>query len=198
LNFATINRKSNNSPQLFEIMISHKTKLTKAEFWQLADRASDVTYELIKGEAIPKMSPKYFHSRVTLRLSRILEDCLGRNGRVGVEWAFDLAEDSTPVPDLIYVSFERLPIEWNENLACPVPPNLVVEIISPGQSFGQMAAKAQDYLLAGVQQVWIIDPSVQSLTILYPDQSPRTFLDKATLPADFLPKMTVTVDQLFR
>jgi hypothetical protein len=98
LNFATINRKSNNSPQLFEIMISHKTKLTKAEFWQLADRASDVTYELIKGEAMPKMSPKYFYSRVTLRLSRILEDCLGRNGLVGVEWAFDLAEDSTPVP----------------------------------------------------------------------------------------------------
>jgi Uma2 family endonuclease len=115
-----------------------------------------------------------------------------------VEWAFDLAEDSTPVPDLIYVSFERLSIEWNENLACPVPPNLVVEIISPGQSFGQMAAKAQDYLLAGVQQVWIIDPSVQSLTILYPDQSPKTFLDKATLPADFLPGRTVTIDQLFR
>jgi hypothetical protein len=57
-------------------MISPKTKLTKAEFWQLADRASDVTYELIKGEAIPKMSPKYFHSRVTLHLSRILEDSL--------------------------------------------------------------------------------------------------------------------------
>jgi Uma2 family endonuclease len=178
-------------------MISRKTKLTKAEFWQLADRASGVTYELIKGEAIPKMSPKYFHSRVTLRLSRILEDSLGKNGRVGVEWAFDLAEDSTPVPDLIYVSFERLSIEWNENLACPVPPNLVVEIISPGQSFGQMAAKAQEYLLVGVQQVWIIDPSVQSLTILYPDQSPKTFLDKATLPADFLPEMTVTVNQLF-
>jgi Uma2 family endonuclease len=174
------------------------SKLTKAEFWQLADRASDITYELIKGEAIPKMSPKYFHSRVTLRLSRILEDCLGTNGRVGVEWAFDLAEDSTPVPDLIYVSFKRLPIEWNENLACPVPPNLVVEIISPRQSFGQMAAKAQDYLLAGVQQVWIIDPPVQSLTILYPDQAPKTFLDKAILPADFLPGKTVNVDQLFR
>jgi Putative restriction endonuclease len=63
--------------------------------------------------------------------------------------------------------------------------------------FGQVAAKAQDYLLAGVQQVWIIDPSVQSLTILYPDQSPKTFLDKAMLPADFLPGRTVTTDQLF-
>jgi Uma2 family endonuclease len=180
------------------MMISNKTRLTKAEFWQLADQASDITYELIKGEAIPKMSPKYFHSRVTLRLARLLEDCLGNNGRVGVDWAFDLTEDSTPVPDLIYVDFDRLPREWNENLACPVAPNLAVEIISPGQLFGQMAAKAQDYLLAGVQQVWIIDPQSQSLTIIYPHQASQTFFGADLLPTDFLPGMKATVEHLFK
>jgi Uma2 family endonuclease len=178
------------------MMISRKTKLSKAEFWQLADH-SDITYELIKGEAIPKMSPKYFHSRVTLRLARILADCLETHGRVGVEWAFDLNDDSTPVPDLIYVSFERLSMEWHENLACPVAPDLAVEIISPGQSFGQLASKAQSYLAAGVQQVWIIDPQVQSLTIMYPDQAPETLLASAIIPSHFLPGIEITIDQLF-
>ena len=48
---------------------SSTTKLTKAEFWRLAD-AADRTYELIDGIAVPKMSPKYFHARSTLERLR--------------------------------------------------------------------------------------------------------------------------------
>ncbi len=65
------------------MLASTTKKLTKVEFWALAD-ASDRTYELIDGVAVPKMSPKYFHARAE------------------IEWAFDLRQDFTPVPDLIY------------------------------------------------------------------------------------------------
>ena len=34
--------------------------------------------------------------------------------------------------------------------ACPVAPELVIEIISPGQTFGDLAEKSADYLQAGV------------------------------------------------
>ncbi len=54
-----------------------------------------------------------------------------------------------PVPDLLYVSYERLSRDWNEDEPCPVPPELVIEIISPGQSFGEMTEKATDYLTLG-------------------------------------------------
>ena len=100
-------------------------KLTKAEFWRLAD-AADRTYELIDGIAVPKISPKYFHARSTRRMLNILAEWAKDRGRVEIEWAVDLSDDYTPVPDLIYVSFDRLPENWHENTACPVVPELAI------------------------------------------------------------------------
>jgi Uma2 family endonuclease len=171
-------------------------KLTKAEFWALAD-ASDRTYELIDGIAVHKMSPKYFHSRSTLALVNILNLWSDGRGRVGIEWAFDLSEDFTPVPDLLYVSFDRLSESWNENAACPVPPELAIEIISPGQTFGQMTQKAGYYLTGGVLQVWIVDPEAKSVTVFYPDRAPITCMNDAVITDELFPGLSVAVDRLF-
>jgi Uma2 family endonuclease len=174
-----------------------QTKLTKAEFWQLADAAIDTTYELIKGEAIPKMSPKYFHSRTTGKIFAILDNWSQGRGRVGIEWAFDLDEETTPVPDLLYVSYDRLPSTWNENTACPVSPELAIEIISPGQSLGQLIIKAESYLEGGVQRVWIIDPKFQSLTVLATDRAIQTFLNNIVITDELFPGLEFAVDRLF-
>jgi Uma2 family endonuclease len=174
-----------------------KTKLTKAEFWQIADASIDITYELIQGEAIPKMSPKYFHSRATGKIFAILDNWCKERGRVGIEWAFDLDDETTPVPDLLYVSYERLPSTWNENAACPVAPELAIEIISPGQSLGQLIIKAESYLQAGVQRAWIIDPKFQSLTVLSIDHAIQTFINNMTVTDELFPDLEFTVDRLF-
>ena len=177
-------------------MIATTKKLTKSEFWSLAD-ASDLTYELIDGVAVPKMSPKYFHSRSTLALVNILNLWSDGRGRIGIEWAFDLSEDFTPVPDLLYVSFDRLPESWNENAACPVPPELAIEIISPGQTFGQMTQKASYYLTGGVLQVWVVDPEAKSVTVFYPDRAPKTYMNDAVITDELFPELAVAVDRLF-
>jgi hypothetical protein len=31
-------------------------------------------------------------------------------GRLGIEWSIDLCDNFTPVPDLLYVSFDKLPM----------------------------------------------------------------------------------------
>jgi Uma2 family endonuclease len=175
-----------------------KTKLTKAEFWQLADASIDITYELIQGEAIPKMSPKYFHSRATGKIFAILDNWSQNQGRVGIEWAFDLDEETIPVPDLLYVSYDRLPSTWNENAACPVPPELAIEIISPGQSLGQLIIKAESYLQAGAQQVWILDPKFQSLIVLSIDRAIKTLINNMVFTDKLFPGLEFTVDQLFQ
>ena len=41
-------------------MVNTETQLTLEEFLALPD--GDIYYELIDGQAIPKVSPKYFHS----------------------------------------------------------------------------------------------------------------------------------------
>lgn len=42
-------------------MLTNLINLTLEQFWTLPE--GETTYELIDGEAIPKVSPKYFHSR---------------------------------------------------------------------------------------------------------------------------------------
>jgi Uma2 family endonuclease len=171
-------------------------KLTQAEFWALAD-ASDLTYELIDGVAVPKMSPKYFHAKSTLELVRILDRWSDNRGRLGIEWALDLNENYTPVPDLIYISYERLAQTWHENAACPVPPELAIEIISPGQTFGEMTQKASVYLAAGVLRVWVVDTIASSVTVFYPDAAPVTYTGDRPITDSIFPGLSIVPQQLF-
>ncbi len=171
-------------------------KLTKAEFWAIAD-ASDRPCELIDGVSIVKMSPKYFHSRSTGTIFTALQLWGANRGRVGIEWAIDLNDEYTPVPDLMYISFDRLPLTWQENAACPVAPELAIEIISPGQTFGQMIQKASIYLSNNVLRVWIIDPSAQSLTVFYPDAAPITYTGDRVISDPIFPDLSIVTSQLF-
>ncbi len=53
------------------------------------------------------------------------------------QWAILLkrqGKDWAPLPDLTYISYERLPKSWKRNEACPALPELVIEIISPDQT----------------------------------------------------------------
>jgi Uma2 family endonuclease len=146
------------------------------------------------------MSPKRFHSAVQKTLLILLNEWSQEKGEVYPEWAIILkrkGEDWVPVPDLTYVSYQRLPPEEMEDEACPVPPDLVIEIISPGQTFGQLAEKATDYLEAGVLRVWVVDPQARSITVFYPDAPPRTYTKAALLTDSLLEGLQLTSQQVF-
>lgn len=178
-----------------------KKSLTLSEFLALPDE--DITYELIEGEAVPKMSPKRFHSRVTLALSLLLDEwnqTQETKGEVGIEWAVTLkrkGKDWCPVPDLLYISHQRLQSVPFDDVACTIPPELVIEIISPDQSFSDLSEKAVDYLNAGVNRVWIIDSPVKKVTVFYPDSPPQTQSNDDTLADEILPNLTITPRQIF-
>ena len=175
------------------------TKLSLEQFLALPE--GDITYELIEGEAIAKMSPKRFHSRLAVTLCLLLENWSKEQGEVGIEWAITLkrnGEDWVPVPDLLYISYERLPLERFEDEACPFPPELVIEIISPGQSFGYLSEKATDYLQAGVARVWVVDSQAKSITVFYPDAPPQTKRGENKLTDKLLPELEITVQQVFQ
>lgn len=175
-----------------------QNRLTLKEF--LAIPESDVTYELVNGEAVPKMSPKRFHSALQRTLLMLIYEWCQGQGEVYSEWAIALkrnSEDWVPVPDLTYISYQRLPADVMEDEACPVPPELVIEIISPGQTFGQLAEKATDYLEAGVSRVWVVDPQARSITVFYPDAPPQTYTRTALLTDSLLDGLELTPEQVF-
>ncbi|OZH55847.1 hypothetical protein AFK68_01960 [Hydrocoleum sp. CS-953] len=176
-----------------------ETQLNLEQF--LAFPEEDITYELIDGKIQPKISPKRFHSRLTGTLYLVLTNWSKSKGEVGIEWGVTLAKngkDWVPVPDLLYISYEKLPLERFEDELCPFPPELAIEIISPGQSFGDLSEKATDYLNAGVLRIWIVDSQAKSITILYPDAPPKTKRGEELLGDEILPELEITVEQVFQ
>ena len=174
-------------------------KLTLEEF--LTSPQSNGRYELIDGAAIPKMSPKYFHAASQLQLLFQLKQWSQESGRVVPEWAIILqrqGKDWVPDPDLLYISYEQLPADWQHNEACPLPPELAIEIVSPGQNFGQLAEKAADYLTASVLRVWIVDPIAKSITVFAPNAVPITYRNNRILTDPLLPDLELIPQQLFQ
>ncbi|GBF81744.1 Uma2 family endonuclease [Aphanothece sacrum] len=175
-----------------------KTYLTLDEF--LSSPLANENYEFFDGELIQKMSPKRDHSRVTLALSRLLDDWHQNQGEVGIEWAIRLkrnGKDWCPIPDLLYVSFDKLGEIILEDDACPIPPELVIEIISPDQSFSDLSEKAEAYLKAGVDRVWLIDTRVKKITVFYPDSTPQTKGGNESLEDNILANFSLTPQQIF-
>lgn len=182
------------------MILQANNQLTLQEFLNLPPGEGDITYELVDGQAIPKIQAKFFHSKLTRALLYLIEQwCEGR-GEVCPEWAIALTRrgrDWMPTPDILYISNERLPTHWDEDEACPVPPDLVIEIISPGQTFGQMAAKAKDYLDASVLRVWVVDSKARSITVFYPDTAPQTYMGDQLLTDSLFEGLEFTPEQVF-
>jgi len=103
------------------------------------------------------------------------------------------------IPDVAFISWERLP---NRRVPTePIPdlaPDLAVEVLSVGNTPGEMARKRQEYFSAGVQVVWQVDPRTRAVEVFTaPDQS--TVLHEAqTLDGGtVLPGFTLPLQELF-
>ena len=173
--------------------------LTLTEF--LEDPKYSDRYEFINGEAVQKMSPKFFHASLQTQLLLLLYSWSQGRGRIATEWAIALKrydQNWIPIPDISYISFDRLSPEWIEDTPCPIPPDLAIEIISPGQTFGELSEKATDYLKAGVLRVWVIDTRSQIITVFFPDSPPQTYKGDRTLSDTIFPELEITPQQLFQ
>lgn len=72
------------------MILQAKNQLTLQEFLNLPSGEGDITYELVDGQAIPKMSPKKFHSKLTCALLNLIEQCCKGKGEVCPELAVAL------------------------------------------------------------------------------------------------------------
>ncbi|HLO51948.1 MAG TPA: Uma2 family endonuclease [Kamptonema sp.] len=179
-------------------MVNTGIKLTLEDF--LALPQGDVNYEFIDGQAVPKVSPKYFHSSLQFALLVLIRAWSRGRGRVLPEWALILnrnGQDWAPVPDITYISYERLPATWKRNQACPIPPELVIEIISPDQTLTEFEAKANDYFAAGVLRVWVVDPEAITIRIFYPDGLIEIYTDRMPIVDLLLPGLELSTRQIF-
>ncbi|MEM1168397.1 MAG: Uma2 family endonuclease [Cyanobacteria bacterium P01_H01_bin.35] len=181
-------------------MVQINNQLTLQEFLEFPPGDGDIIYEFIDGKAVAKMSPKKFHSKLTRALLYLIDEWCQGKGEVYPELAVKLTKkgkDWMPVPELLYLAAEGFPEDWEEDVPCYVPPNLVIEIISLGQTFGQLIAKARDYLDGGVLRVWVVDSKARSITVFYPDAPPQTYMGNSLLIDSLFEGLELTAEQVF-
>ena len=77
--------------------------------------------------------------------------------------------DTVREPDIAYISAERLPLDAEIDGYCPVPPDLVVEIVSPSDSEREVDDKATMWLSFGVRMVLVINPETRTIRVRQPD-----------------------------
>jgi len=154
----------------------------------------------VDGEAIPKVSPKYFHSSLQSSLLRLIHAWCTGLGRIRLEWSVTLERNGVPwvpTPDLTYVSYNRLPKTWKRNEACPVPCDLAIEIISPSQTLTEFESKAADYLAAGVLRVWVMEPLDISVRVFFGVGKVTIYTDTMPIVDAMLPGLELTPQLIF-
>jgi Uma2 family endonuclease len=174
--------------------------ITAEEFAHFPDLGS---CELLEGRIVHLSPAQPFHGLVEVRLSSrlfIYADTTGRGhvlgGEVGL-WA-RRNPDTVRGADLLFISRERY-ARRNPRGFLDVPPELVVEVLSPDDRYGEVMEKLQEYLALGVDLVWIVDPERRYVLAYRSMLEVERFGEGDVLADDeILPGFSLPVAELFR
>jgi Uma2 family endonuclease len=165
-------------------------------------------YELVNGNVVEPPPMSAYSSGVSSRLNRALSRYLDGNdlGWIGVEQLYRIPQEEdrgrNRRPDVSYVSYERWakdrPIPFTGN-AWDVVPDLVAEVVSPGDLADELLDKVREYLRGGVRLVWIVYPLVREVHAYLPGgRDVRVFFEPDELEAaHVLPGFRTGVAALF-
>ncbi len=162
------------------------TKLLTAEEFMAAD-LGEGTFELVRGEIVFMPPPRPDHGVVCANAVAILWN-FGRKSGFGYVLSNDSAvvtergPDTVRGPDVCFYSFARWPRTEVGSALPPVPPDLAVEVVSPGNRAGQISRKVAEYQGVGTLLVMVIYPARRSIVIhRLGDEPPITFGEDAVI-----------------
>ncbi len=161
----------------------------------------DRLYELVDGILVEK-TVGYEESYIAMKIGRLLGNFVEPRGLgvvTGPDGTIQLDIDLVRIPDVSFVSWERLP--GGEIPDEPVPcviPDLAVEVISRGNTPKEMQDKLIEYFEKGVRLVWYVRPASRVVDVY---TSPRRFT-RLTVSmrldgGDVLPGFSVQIAELF-
>jgi Uma2 family endonuclease len=104
-------------------------------------------------------------------------------------------------PDLAFVSFSKWPADraLPNTDPWPVVPELAIEVISPNDLYNEILAKLRDYFQAGVQLVWVVEPSERQVSVYTSPTDHRILTEEHVLDGGtVLPGFKLPVVSLFQ
>lgn len=146
--------------------------LTAEEFAALPD---DQRSELVKGRVVKVPPPGFLHGQVQVEIASRMREYVRKNqtGRVLTEsgTVTERKPDTVRGPDISFYSYERLPRDQKPDGYPDVAPDVVFEVLSPGQGLKALLAKVGEYLAAGTQCVCLVDPRRRTAVLYGEDDS---------------------------
>ncbi len=183
-------------------MTTVKTDLLTAEDL-LRLYGEGVRGELIRGVLRETMPSGQRHGKIVARLL-ILLGMFIEPRRLGTLVASDsgvLLErdpDTVREPDIAFTSIARLPADAVLDGYAEVVPDLVVEIVSPGDRPRDLADKVAMWLSHGVRLVWVVRPAGRAIEVHRSGAAVEMLDEAATLSGnDVLPGFSCAVSAIF-
>lgn len=160
-------------------------------------------YEIIDGVLYVSTAPSYFHSWIVITLMEFIGSPARRQGLAfpGAAPVGVLMPGCDPVqPDFVMVLAARAAIIWDRRIRGV--PDLIVEVLSPGNRAYDEEVKLAAYARAGLPEYGIVDPAARTLRHYRLEASghyaaPRVYTEQDVMHFDCLPTLTLPVAELF-
>jgi Uma2 family endonuclease len=175
-------------------------QITPEQFLELSDRER---YELVNGELVEQLmslEAGLVGGEIYARLrDYVRTHQLGLAVPDGVTYqCFPQDPGKIRRPDASFIQKGRLPDEQFASGHVLIPPDLVVEVVSPNDLFYDVEEKVQEYLTAGVRLVWVASPKSRSIAVYAPGRSEVHLGPTDELTGEVvIPGFRVPVSELF-
>lgn len=167
---------------------------------------SSSRYEIIDGNLLMTRAPHWKHQKVIVKASRILDTWteVSQLGETVVTPGVIFDDADNVIPDVVWISHQRLAAGVDEEGHFTIAPELIVEVLSPGTQNERRdrETKLKLYAERGVQEYWILDWRTQQLEIYRRQDAflrlTLTLFPQDTLTSPILPDFRCVVAEFFR
>jgi Uma2 family endonuclease len=158
-------------------------------------------FELVDGTLVEKVMG-YGEGGLGMDIGRLLGKFLDQHDLgdlVGADATMRLMPRLVRIPDVSFVRWEKLPGRQRPKEAIPnLVPDLAVEVLSEGNTPGEMQRKLKEYFLSGVPLVWFVDPQKRTVAVFTAPDVRTVFTEEQTLDGgDVLPGLRLAVRDIF-
>jgi Uma2 family endonuclease len=174
---------------------------TEKDVIRLLDGADNRIYELIDGVLVEK-AIGFRESLLAAFIGRMIDEFASQHDLgivTGADGPFRLRPGRIRFPDTSFVSWSQFPEDKiPDDAICDVVPELAVEIISEGNTPGEMKKKLRDYFNSGVRRVWYVYPKTKSAVIYKSVTKKREIgVDGALDGEEILPGFSLPLSKVF-
>jgi Uma2 family endonuclease len=173
------------------------------KIWTVSDYMgigiSNEPVQLIHGKLTLSPAPSPLHQIITGNIFSILKDFALRQQAKVFFSPIDLilSESIVLQPDLVFISNKKK--EIITNIGIEGVPDLLVEVLSPSNSFIDRVTKKEIYAAHGIPELWLVDPQSKQLEIYLPqiEQAIKIYREDEVVMAETLPTLSFTLSSIF-